>query len=49
MTQLLSDFIGDFKYEIVSLVNSFGEFDVSPYKVMTCLKETLFESSVVAL
>jgi len=28
----LSDFISDFKYEIISLVNSFGEFDVSMFK-----------------
>ncbi len=36
MTQLLSDFIEDFKNEIliVSLVNRFGEFDVSPYNVI---------------
>ncbi len=26
----LSDFIGDFKYEILEF--SFGEFDVSPFK-----------------
>ncbi len=34
MRQLLSDFIGDFILLnlIISLVNSFGEFDVSPLK-----------------
>ncbi len=33
MRQLLSEFIGDFKYEMksISLVTSCGKFDVSPF------------------